>query len=90
MRNVKDRNSRGSTPYELRFKRPYTGPLIPFGAEIMYKPASPEDKRRLHPMGRNTLPGVFMGFHQLVSGDFSGDIYYLDWEKLVNCKNPKN
>ena len=35
------------SPYFLCFKEEFRGPIIPFGAECEYQPASPKDKERL-------------------------------------------
>mgnify|MGYP007024338833 CR=1 FL=1 len=34
----------------------------------------------MHPMGSKTLAGVFLGYKQKVGGEWSGDLYVVDWE----------
>ena len=62
------------TIYERRFNVPYDGPVIPFGAEINYKPMTKEDKARTHKFGDKVLSGFFLGSDQLAGGGWSGDL----------------
>ena len=41
--NVSEVLKDGFTPYELRFQHKFNGPIIPFGAELEYKPSAPND-----------------------------------------------
>ena len=63
----------GKTPYHLRFKRPFKGPVWAFGCEVHFKPVAPNDKQFLHKFGPNTLPGIFVGYTQYENGG--------DWKK---------
>ena len=60
LRNVVDVLACGRTPWHKRFGRPFKGPIIPFGAEVQYKPITAKDKDRLHAMGSQLLSGVFV------------------------------
>ena len=42
--NVVELFKNGKTAYNTRFDTDYTGPYIPFGAEIYYLPIPPQDK----------------------------------------------
>ncbi len=68
LRNIVDQLADGHTSYDTRFGEGFRGPVAPFGCEITYKPIRPEDVRCLHPLGRNTLQGVFLGYKQLAGG----------------------
>ena len=63
-----------STSYENRFNDFYTGPAIPFGAEIEYKPSAPKVKNQMHPFGSKLLPGLFIGYYQHPGGLWGGDL----------------
>ena len=49
----------GTTAYEKRFGTPFKGPLIPFGAEVDYKPSSKKVINEMHPFGSKLLPSIF-------------------------------
>ena len=55
LRNVTEVLACGSTAYEKRFNEKFTGPIIPFGAEIAYLPSARRDEDRLHKFGKKTL-----------------------------------
>ena len=61
LRNVTDLLSDGKTPYERRFGEPFEGPIIPFGSLVDYYPISANDQSRIHPFGKQVLPGLFLG-----------------------------
>ncbi len=67
-----------ASPYKLRFGEDARGPLIPFGAEINYKPSSQQDKDRLHAFGAVLLSGIFVGYQQHVGGGWTGDLLIAD------------
>ena len=54
----------GMTAYERRFQDCFKGPIIPFGAQIEYKPARDIDIQRLHAFGKKTHTGIFIGYLQ--------------------------
>ena len=62
LRNIQDSVTDGRTPYEKRFDA-FDDLIWPLGAEMLYKPISQKDKRRLHQLGdkRCWLAGVFIG-----------------------------
>ena len=72
--NITDRQLNGITPYQSRFETPFHGPIIPFGAEVQYKPSTPSDIARLQKFGSKTLSGIFMGY-ALHAGVFGMVIY---------------
>ena len=87
LRNVVDILVDGMTPWRKRFGKNFTGPIIPFGAEVQYKPITTKDKDRLHKLGGKLLSGVFVGYSQQVGGGWSGDLLVIDWEELENADN---
>ena len=64
LRNVVDLLESEETAYKKRFGCDFTGPLIPFGAEINYKPITSKDEARLHQFGSKVLSGIFVGYDQ--------------------------
>ena len=68
---------------EKRFGEDFKGPLIPFGAEIQYKPIAQKDKERLHQFGSKMLSGIFMGYKQKAGGGWSFDLLVADWEEIA-------
>ena len=74
LRNIVDNIAGdGKTPYERRFGEAFSGPVIPFGAEISYKPIAPKDKDRLHQFGITVLSGIFIGYALQTGGGWTGD-----------------
>ena len=60
----------------------FPGPLIPFGAEVLYKPSNPKDLGRLHKFEGRTLPGIFAGYSQSAGGKWNGDFLVADQEEF--------
>ena len=73
------------TAFELRFGHQFKGPIIPFGAQIEYKPSQQTDILRLHQFGKKMLPGIFMGYVQHAGGGWTGDLIISDWEQIENA-----
>ena len=69
-------------PYERRFGIPFNGPVIPFGAMVEYHPISAKDQSRLHQLGANVMPGIFLGYASYAGGIWKGDIMVADIEEL--------
>ena len=67
LRNVVDLQKAGTTAYKARFNIEFPGPILPFGAEIQYKPIRDKDIDRLHKLGEKVRPGIFMGYVQHAS-----------------------
>ena len=72
LRIIQDLLSDGKRPYE---RRPFNGPVIPFGAMFEYHPISAKDQSRLHQFGAKVLPGIFLGY-ALYAGEESGRRHY--------------
>ena len=53
---------------------PSPGPWCPLVLKCIL-PTNKDDIKLLHPMGSNTSPGIFAGYHQQVGGQWSGDVY---------------
>ena len=47
LRNIQDLFSGGKTPHERRFRKPFEGPIIPFGSLVEYCPISAKDQSRI-------------------------------------------
>ena len=82
LRNVTDLLSGGKTPYEIRFGKPFKGPIIPFGSLVEYHPVSAKDQSRIHQFGKKVLPGLFLGYALYAGGIWKGDVLIADLEEL--------
>ena len=87
LRNVVDVLYQGQTSYHTRYGEDFRGPIIPFGAEIQYKPISPKDQKRVHKVGTKMLSGVFVGYAQRQGGGWTGDLEICDWENIQNAEH---
>ena len=90
LRNVSDVLHNGHIAYYSRYNSDFQVPLIPFGAQIEYKPMSEKDLEKLHTYGRKVLSGIFMGYHQKAGGAWNGDILIADWEEIENLESPRD
>ena len=75
------------TAYWRRFEADFRGEIIPFGAEIEYKPSYEKDLDRLHKMGKKMLPGIFLGYEQRAGGGWTGNFFVVDWNELENAEH---
>merc|ERR1711873_47515 len=86
LRCIHDRISAGGdssrTAFERRFGHQFKGPIIPFGAQIEYKPSQQSDIQRLHQFGKNMLAGIFLGCVQHTGEGWSGDLIIADWQQV--------
>ena len=82
LRNVTDLLSDGKTPYERRFGKPFEGPIIPFASLVEYHPITSKDQSRIHQLGKNVLPGLFLGYALYAGGIWQGDVLIADLEEL--------
>ena len=78
--NVVEIFKNGKTAYHTRFDTEYSGPTIPFGAEIYYLPIAPKDKARTHQLGEEVLKGIFLGYETQAGMRWSGDLIIADWD----------
>ena len=74
LRNMQDLLSDGKTLYEMRFGKPFQGPIIPFGAMVEYHPIFVKDLSRLHQFGKKVVPGIFLGHVLHAGGIWKGDM----------------
>ena len=72
----------------MRFGEPFSSPMIPFGADILYKPISDKDKARLTSFGAGMLSGVFIGYEQHAGGGWTGDLMVADWDEIEKPRTP--
>ena len=82
LRNIHDLLSDGKIPYERRFRLPFNGPVIPFGAMVEYHPISAKDLSRLHHFGPQVLPGIFLGYASHAGRIWKRDMLVADIEEL--------
>ena len=62
------------------------GLLIPFGAEISYKPITEKDQARLHQFGLSMLSGIFLGYGQKPGRAWNEELIIADWERIENAE----
>ena len=85
--NVHDIQHCGKTAYELRYGEPFYGPIIAFGASVMYKPSRQKDIDEMSKMGANMLHALFMGYTQQSGGGWSGGVEIMDALDLTNSES---
>jgi len=76
-----------NTAYKNRFDSDFTGPLIPFGAEVTYLPITHQDKSEQHAFGSKMRRGIFLGYVQQAGGGWSGDLLVADWEEVAGAQS---
>jgi hypothetical protein len=74
----------GSTPYAAVNGGTFAGYIVPFGAQVRYKPQGPLAKDQLKFQDRTRL-GIFMGYHMNAGLKWSHDYYVLDAEQYTNA-----
>ena len=87
MRNVVDKLDNGQTAYFNRFGVDYGGPAIPFGALVEYFPKTAKDKQRVHPMGNQRLPAIFVEYKQQAGGGWKNhELGIIDCQELNDAQ----
>ena len=51
------------TPWERRFDQPFTGPLVPFGAKVLFYNNPHRPDHSTGKTGPTSSEGVFLGYH---------------------------
>ena len=87
LRNVSTVLETGATAYKNRFGSDFSGPLIPFGAEVEYFPITSKDKTKQHAFGSKLRRGIFLGYAQHAGGGWNGDLFVVDWEELAAAQH---
>ena len=87
LRNVSTVLETGNTAYMNRFGSDFSGPLIPFGAEVTYLPITHQDKSKQHAFGSKMRRGIFLGYVQHAGGGWSGDLLVADWEEIASAQS---
>ena len=82
LRNIQDLLSDGKTPYERRFEKPFSLPIIPFRSLVEYYPLSAKDQSRIHQFGKKVLPGSFLAYALYAGRIWKGDVLIADLEEL--------
>ena len=82
LRNIEDLLSDGKTPYERRFEKPFSKPIIPFRSLVEYYPLSAKDQSRIHQFGKKVLPGSFLVYALYAGRIWKGDVLIADLEEL--------
>ncbi|MHC4952052.1 MAG: integrase catalytic domain-containing protein, partial [Planctomycetota bacterium] len=77
----------GETAYKERFGSNFSGPLIPFGAQVQYLPITHADKTQQHAFGNKMRRGIFLGYVQQAGGGWNGDLYVADWDQIASAEH---
>ena len=56
--------------------------MIPFGSLVEYHPFTAKDQSRIHQIGKNVLPGLFLGYALYAGGIWKGDVLVADLTEL--------
>jgi len=86
LKNASDLLADEKTAYSRRFGQEFRGPLIPFGAEVTYKPITAKDKARCHEFGEKKLSALFVGYDQQRGGGWSDDLWVADMEQIGSAE----
>ena len=65
------------SPHEVRHGAEFIGLLLPFGCEVGYLPLIPV-RKAAHKFAPKSRKGVFLGWHMLLGGKWSGDYLVAD------------
>ena len=65
------------SPHELRHGSEFTGLLLPFGSEAGYLPPG-YVRKAAHKFAPKSRKGLFLGWHMLLGGKWSGDYIVAD------------
>jgi hypothetical protein len=74
-----------TTAYYNRYGKPFTGPIIAFGAAVEYKPSSDRGRAQLPKFGDKLLKGIFVGYKTHSGGLWSGDLAIVDVADLAKA-----
>ena len=67
------------TPYKFRYKADFPLELIPLGAELHFKPESPQDQTKVHKYTPAAgLSGIMLGYKLDAGNKPSGDIFFFE------------
>ena len=80
----------GLTPFEKRWNHKFKGPIIPFGAEVEYRPSHPKGIERTQIHGKKVLSGIFCGYAQNAGGSWTGDLLIADWHEIEEADRPQD
>ena len=74
LRNIQDLLSYWKTPYEIRFGKPFKGPIIPFGSLVEYHSKTAKDQSRIINLERKSYLDCSSDTH-CTRGDFGRVTY---------------
>ena len=77
----------GETAYMKRYGVEFTGPIIPMGARVMYKPLDPRDKAKIEKYYSKVLEGIFIGHEQHYGGKCTTNLLIVNAEELEEASS---
>ena len=78
------------TPYQFRYGVDVPYKLIPFGAEVTFKPTSPKDKDKCRKFSAESLQGIVIGYKIKAGGKPTGDVYIVERSDIGNAETAKD
>ena len=81
-RNIQELPVDGKTHFERKYDTPIRGPIVPFGAEILYRPISTEDKNRLLHSAHKSSQAFLLDMPQNAGSGWTGDLRVAGAEEL--------
>ena len=82
LKNIQDLLTDGKTPYARRFGMLFNGPVIPFGAMVVYHLISAKEQSRIHQFEQKVLPGKLLGYALYAARNWKRDVKVADIEEL--------
>ena len=88
--NVTKATNGEASPWEKRFGAPFTGPLIPFGAEISYKSVvADHNTSHGNKFGTSSRKGILVGYWVNPGGAWSKDYLVFDLDTIRQNKDAR-
>ena len=78
LRNVQDPLAGGKTFHARWFNPPLDGPIISFGAEVVFHRFSAKDQGRVHHFGTKVLPAMIKGYAMNAERSWTGDLAHTE------------
>ena len=84
LRSIQDKLADSKSPCEKYVELRFNGPVMPFGAEILFNPISTTDKNRLRQCGTKRVPGRFIRHALNCGGGWTEDLIIAIWYDIGN------
>ncbi len=78
----------GETAYTKRYEVEFTGPILPMGARVLYKPLDPRDIAKIEKYHSKVLDGLFIGHEQRYGGKCTKSLMFVNCEEIEEASTP--